>query len=114
MTELKKFKAEGSEGSEPVISNIRAAAGQILIWGNCDTITDSTLPLTGGQYATAIKELTGAILGMIGEEIGQEGGTDYLRAVHKVDGIVCYTITPEVNAAIRLAKKYQQLIEGKS
>jgi len=77
-------------------------------------VTKQGVVIAEDSYTTAIKELTGAILGMIGEEIGQEGGTDYLRAVHKVDGIVCYTITPEVNAAIQLAKKYQQLIEGKS
>ncbi len=115
MTELKIFKVEDPVCFKPVASDTTAIGGQILIWDNCDTITDSTLPLTGGQYATAIKELTDAILSLLGEEeTGDEGGKDYVRTVHKADGIVGYTITPEVNAAIRLAKKYQQLIEGKS
>ena len=55
------------------------------------------------QRTTAIKELTCAIVGLfMGQEIDTNGHLSYILRVE------------EVNAAIRLAKKYQQLIEGKS
>ena len=55
------------------------------------------------QRTTAIKELTGAIVGLfMGQEIDTNGHLSYILRVE------------EVKAAIQLAKKYQQLIEGKS
>ena len=105
MTELKIFKAEDAERFKPATSDTAAIGGQILIWDNCDTTTDSTLPLTGGQYTTAIKELTDAILDLFGDE-----ETD--REFYQDKDL--YMSGKEVNAAIQLAKKYQQLIEGKS
>ena len=55
------------------------------------------------ECITAIKELTDAIDGLfMGQEIDINGHLSYILRVE------------DVNATIRLAKKYQQLIEGKS
>ena len=55
------------------------------------------------ECITAIKELTGAIFNLLGSEITTHGFFQDLMAENE-----------EVNAVIQLAKKYQQLIEGKS
>jgi len=68
-------------------------------------VTKQGVVIAEDSYTTAIKELTDAILDLFGDE-----ETD--REFYQDKDL--YMSGKEVNAAIRLAKKYQQLIEGKS